>query len=59
MTDKRHFCAYCGDDMGPWDRFSSREDTCGKRECALWARDQERADREEAHEHLDNERGWL
>lgn len=56
---KRHHCAYCGKDMGPWDaRYCSRNDTCGEQECERDARDQEIAERAEAHEQLDRDRGW-
>ena len=55
---KRHYCAYCGEDMGMWDRFCDRNDTCGKPECERWARDNAAAERAEAHEQLDRDMGW-
>jgi hypothetical protein len=55
---KRHHCWYCGEDMGPWDRNCDSRDTCGKQECERAARDQDRAEYEEAHERLDLDMGW-
>ncbi len=55
---KRAVCAYCGADMGPWTKFSHRDDTCGKRECERWARDQDAIEREEAHRKLDEDMGY-
>ena len=54
----RHRCYYCGEDIGLWDRFSDRLDTCGAQECEREARDQMQAEREEAHEQLDRDMGW-
>jgi len=58
MSDRRHTCYYCGDDIGQWDRFSDRFDTCGRPECEREARDAAYAEREEAHEQLDRDMGW-
>lgn len=56
---RRHRCAYCGNDMGEWDpRFCDRRDTCGSAECSRFERDDALAEREEAHERLDREMGW-
>lgn len=55
---RRHHCAYCGEDMGEWTRFSDRNDTCGAQECERWACDEAIAEREEAHEQLDRDMGW-
>ena len=55
---RRQFCAYCGDDIGEWTKDSNRNDTCGKRECTRWERDNWMAEREEAHERLDRDMGW-
>lgn len=52
-------CPYCGDDMGfIEDRYFERTDPCGKTECNRDAAEADRADRHEAHEHLDREQGW-
>jgi hypothetical protein len=59
ITERRQQCAYCGEDMGPWTRFSDRNDTCGKRECESFARDQDAAEREQAHRDLDEREGWI
>ena len=56
--ERRHHCAYCGKDMGPWDRFCDRRDTCGARECEREARDAYADERREAHEQLDRDMGW-
>ena len=55
---RRHHCFYCGADLGPWDRFCDRLDTCGSRECDREARNAARAERDEAHEQLDHDMGW-
>ncbi len=55
---KRHYCFNCGEDIGPWDRFCERYDTCGKIECEHEARSTVRWEREEAHEQLDRDMGW-
>lgn len=55
----RH-CWNCGADMGFIEnRYYDRRDTCGSPACEREARDQEQADRDEAHEQLDRDRGWL
>lgn len=56
--ERRQVCAYCGDDLGPWGRYSDRNDACSKRECQAWELDQAQAEREEAHERLDNDLGY-
>ena len=58
MSEKRHYCAYCGADMGDWTSDSRRGDTCGERECKRAARDDEQQAREEAHEQLDRDLGY-
>ena len=55
---KRQHCAYCGDDIGEWSKFSDKNDTCGKQECERYMRDNEQAEREAAHEQLDKWMGW-
>lgn len=55
---KRQYCAYCGDDMGDWTKFSDRNDTCGKQECDRYMRENLQAEREEAHERLDRDMGY-
>ena len=57
--ERRHLCAYCGTDMGVYDRrYCDSSDVCGERECNRWARDNARQEREEAHEQLDRNMGW-
>jgi len=55
---RRHHCAFCGADMGAWDRFCDINDTCGARECERYARDSILAERDEAHQRLDEDMGW-
>lgn len=65
MTDdlkrkpKMRHCANCGAEIGvfadwQWDRH----DTCGSRDTERAARDDARAEREEAHERLDRDMGY-
>ena len=52
-------CEYCGADLGyEVDKWPDELITCGKRECERWARDEQLAAREEAHEQLDRDMGW-
>ena len=53
-----HQCDYCGDEIDPCERCGTEPVTCGKRECERWARDEEAAERDEAHRQLDENRGW-
>ncbi len=56
---KMRFCWNCGAELGEIeDRFYDKSDTCGSIECNRQARDAEAAERFEAHEQLDQERGW-
>ena len=55
---KTHYCFNCGEEIGLWDRFSDRRDTCGARECEREARNAEVEEREQAHEQLDRDNGW-
>src|SRR5258708_7203900 len=52
----RH-CFYCGAELGVYANADPL-DSCGKPECERAARDEERAEREEAHRKLDEDRGW-
>ena len=58
MTDRRHRCFNCGEDLGPWDRFSDHLDTCGKQDCQREAYIAHAQEREEAHERLDRDMGY-
>lgn len=58
MVGKRATCWNCGADMGPWDKFSDRRDTCGNLECERESRNAYEAERFEAHEQLDRDMGW-
>ena len=58
-TPKERFCCVCGASMGVIERkYYDSRDTCGKADCEREMRDSERAEREEAHERLDRDRGW-
>ncbi len=57
---RERFCWNCGDSMGViQDRYYDRGDTCGKAECMREARNEAYAEREDAHEQLDRDMGWL
>lgn len=59
MAAKERFCWNCGASLGVIeDRHYDRRDTCGSRECEREARDEERAEREDAHRQLDEDMGW-
>ena len=56
---KMRFCCVCGKELGMFsDRYYDRSDTCGKRECERVMRDMEAQERDEAHQRLDDDRGW-
>lgn len=52
-------CFNCGDELGVFHAYQGDRNTCGKQECERAARDDERAECEQAHEDLDRDRGWL
>ena len=58
MTEpKMRHCFFCGEEYGAsadYDQY----DTCGKAECEREARDAIAAERFEAHEQLNRDRGW-
>lgn len=55
----RH-CPYCGDNMGFIEnRYYEPLDSCGKADCNRDAADAARQERDDAHEQLDRDRGWL
>jgi len=53
----RRFCFNCGEELGRY-KDHDRYDTCGKPECDREANYEIRAERAEAHEQLDRDRGW-
>jgi hypothetical protein len=57
MPPKMRHCFYCGEEIGV-SSYHEPFDTCGKSECDREARDIRRAERAEAHERLDRDRGW-
>lgn len=51
-------CWNCGADMGFIEnRYYDRMDTCGSAECLREERDAARAERDDAHDQLDRDRG--
>jgi len=56
--EKLQFCDYCGTEIGFFVRQWREMYTCGARECQRWERDQHEAEREEAHQRLDEDMGW-
>lgn len=55
-----HYCFNCGAELGMVDGKQRQRDmdTCGEQDCEREARDELAAEREQAHEQLDYERGW-
>ena len=53
---KMQHCFYCGEETGFHESY--RLNTCGKPECEREARNEEQAEREDAHEKLDRDMGW-
>jgi hypothetical protein len=59
-TAKMRHCWNCGAELGVLSRAQWEPgDTCGKTECEREARDQARAERDQAHEQLDRDLGWF
>jgi len=60
MSDARmRHCGCCGAELGVMTRKEwDPGDTCGAIECERYAREQDQAEREEAHENLDRMNGW-
>jgi hypothetical protein len=59
MPGKMRHCWNCGAEMGLIeDRYFDRRDTCWRLACEREARDQERAERDKAHEQLDRDLGY-
>ena len=50
-------CFNCGAELDEY-AYYDRINTCGKQDCEREARDARAAEREEAHERLDRDRGW-
>ena len=58
-TRKERFCAQCGASLGFIEkRYYERGDTCGAIQCNRDARDDARAEREEAHRELVDRMEW-
>jgi hypothetical protein len=55
---KMQYCFCCGEELGEYDNFGERWDTCEKIECQREARNAAAQERDEAHEQLDRDRGW-
>jgi hypothetical protein len=56
MAKKMRFCFYCGAEMGEIeDRYYQRNDPCGAPACNRFAREEEQAERDEAHRRVDED----
>lgn len=58
MGKREQYCFWCGESLGVYEADRRDRDTCGKLECNRQARDDERAERDEAHDRLDRDMGW-
>jgi hypothetical protein len=58
-TPKMQYCFNCGAELGVYQHYHGDIEHCGARECAREAQNSYRAEREEAHERLDRDMGWL
>lgn len=56
---KMQHCFNCGAELGVYDRLPGDHDTCGAPECEREARDAYVAERDEAHEQLDRDMGYI
>lgn len=57
-SSKMQHCWYCGAELGVYVAYYGDRETCGETECVRAVRDAELAERDEAHEQLDQDRGW-
>jgi hypothetical protein len=57
MAAKMRHCFNCGEELGCYPEYDPL-DTCGKLECQREANYARQAERQEAHEQLDRDRGW-
>jgi hypothetical protein len=56
---RMRYCCICGDMMGVIEaKYYDSRDTCGKMSCDREMRDAQEAERAEAHEQLDRDRGY-
>lgn len=58
-SERMQHCFNCGEELGVFRSYHGDRNTCGRQECERAARDDERGEREQAHEELDRDRGWL
>lgn len=59
MSQKMKHCAWCGDELGMTDSWDHEPEPCGKLECVREVRGMHKQMRDEAHEQLDRDMGWL
>jgi hypothetical protein len=57
-TPRMRHCFNCGAAIGVYADYD-RLDTCGDRDCNRAARDAVQQERDEAHEKLDRDMGWM
>ena len=56
---KHRTCCMCGEPMGfIEDKFYDRRDTCGSKECEREMRNADAAERQAAHDALDDNMSW-
>jgi hypothetical protein len=56
--EKMQFCFNCGCELGRYRAYYGDIQSCGEPECSRAEREAHQAEREEAHQQLDDERGW-
>ena len=60
LRAKERFCCQCGASLGIIEsRYYERSDTCGSVQCERDSRDNAYAERERAHQELDDNMGWV
>lgn len=55
---KMQYCFNCGEELGVYVAYYGDLQNCGKSECMRAERDAYQAEREEAHQRLDDEMGY-
>jgi hypothetical protein len=55
---KKQYCFNCGEDLGVYEAYYGDLQNCGAPECMRAERETLQAEREEAHQRLDDEMGY-
>lgn len=58
MAKRMQRCFNCGEELGVFFATSDEILSCGEPECERYAREAHEEQRRDAHERLDQERGW-